>query len=226
MFAPPRQRVVDRTPVDSAGMPLADLDAYPELSRAAALPVAAELFALLESINPRLLDDGGQIRLAQQWARLEAAASGRKLTAIAAMAGPEPTVDELAESRGNPNFTDFEVGAALTLGGRSAQKLTTAARTLATQMTGALAALCAGELHYLQALKYAEAADGLTDEQCDRVQELTLSKAATKTPWQLRQLLRKTVVRVGAEDFGKKHEVQKKSTDIRVHPEDDGMSSL
>src|SRR4051812_3332343 len=205
---------------------LADAGAYPELTRAAALPVGAELFALLDSINTRWLDDGGQIRLAQQWARLEAAASGRKLAAIAAMAGPEPTIEELAENRGQPNFTDFEIGAALTLGATSAQKLTTAARALANQMTQALTALRAGELHYLQALKYAEAADGLTTEQCDRVQELTLGKATTKTPWQLRQLLRKTVIRVGAEDLGKKHEVQKKSTDIRVQPEDDGMSSL
>jgi hypothetical protein len=64
----------------------------------------------------------------------------------------------------------------------------------------------------LQGLRYAEAAEYLSRAQCARVEELTLGKAVTKTPWQLRQLLRKTVVRVGAEDFAKRHREAKKTS--------------
>ena len=219
-----RQRIGGQSAADGAGVPLSDLTSYPELERAAALPVGAgRLLESLGSIDTATLDAGGQIRLAQQWARIEAVASGRKLTAIAAMAGPEP---DPAENAGQPGFTDYEVATALSLGAASAQRLTTAARTLAARMTGALAALCSGELHYLQALRYAEAAENLTDDQCARVEELTLGKAATKTPWELRQLLRKAVVRVGAEDFAKRHEREKKTTHVSTFFDDHGMGEL
>src|SRR4051794_23007200 len=222
----PAQRTRE-VPSDAAGVPLADYAGYPRLAAALTLPVGAELVAQLDSIDTGSLDAGGQIRLAQQWARVEAAASGRKLRAVAAMAGPEPTVDQLAADRGLPDFTDHEVGAALRLGGTSAQRLTTAARTLAGQMPGALATLCAGDMGYLHALQYAEATEHLTAEQCARVEELTLDKATTKTPWQLRQLLRRTVVRVGAEDFGRRHERQKATVGLSTFFDDaTGMGEI
>jgi hypothetical protein len=126
---------------DAAGVPLVDYAAYPVLAAALVLPVGAELVAALESIDPAGLDAGGQIRLAQQWARVAAAATGRQLAAVAAMAGPEPTVAELEANRGLPDGTDHEVGAALRLGANSAQSMTRAARALARKMPGALAAM-------------------------------------------------------------------------------------
>jgi hypothetical protein len=206
--------------LDSAGVPLDDYAGYPELAAASSLPVNADLTAALEAIDTSVLDAGGHIRLAQQWARVEAAAAGHKIAAIAAMAGPEPTIEQITEAHGVPDFTDYEVGAALCLGGRSAQKLTKAARALAHQMPHALAALRAGELSYLQALQYADAAENLTDEQCDRVQELTLEKAKTKTPWKLRELLRRTVIRVGAEDYAKRQQQAKKAVGVTTWYDD------
>jgi hypothetical protein len=230
VFAPPRRRIHE-VPADAAGVPLADYAGYPELARASALPVGAELFRLLEAVDSHALDEGGQIRLAQQWARVEAASAGRKIAAVAAMAGPPPTVEELARDRGKPDFTDYEVGAALRLGGTSAQRFTVAARALAGKMTGALAALAAGRLSYLQALQYVDAAESLTVEQCARAQELTLDRAPSRTPYELRQLLRRTVVRVGAEDFARAHNVQKKHVGVSVFYGDnkdgiDGMADL
>jgi hypothetical protein len=220
-------RRTGRVPVDGAGVPLADYAAYPVLAEAAGLPVGSELVGLLEAIDTRVLDAGGQIRLAQQWARVEGAACGRKLAAVAAMAGPEPTDEQLAARGGNPSFSDHEIGAALRLGATSAQRLSSAARTLAARMTQALTALCAGELHYLQALTYAEAAENLDDVQCARVEELTLDKAATKTPWELRQVLRKAVIRVGAEDFGKRYEKQQKFVGVSTCFDDaTGMADI
>jgi hypothetical protein len=66
----------------------------------------------------------------------------------------------------------------------------------------------------------------LAPDQSARVIELTLEKATTLTPGELRQLLRKTVVRVGAEDYAKRHRESKREIGLRVRAQDDGMSSL
>jgi hypothetical protein len=225
-LAKPRRRTRE-VPADGAGTPLADYSGYPELARAAALPVGGELFGLLQSMDPARLDEGGQIRLAIQWARLEAGACGGKLAAVAAMAGPEPTIDAIASNNGAPDFTDFEVGAALALGGRSAQRLTAAARAIARRTPLVLRELIAGRLSYLQALQYVDAVESITDEQCQRLQELTLDKAASRTPYELRQLLRRTVVRIGAEDFARKHEESKKQVGVSVfYDYKNGMADL
>jgi hypothetical protein len=200
-----------------------DVDPGPLLEWAAGLPVGSELNGVLASIDTARLDAAGQIRLAVQWARVEAHACGRKLAAVAAMAGPEP---DPTVNRGEPDFTDLEVGAALHLGAVSAQKLTTTARTLAHRMTGALTSLLTGRIGYLQAMQYAEAAAALTDAQCSRVEQLTQDKAESRTPWQLRQLLRKTVTRIGAEDFGRRRQAAARRIRLSVTPEPDGMSSL
>jgi hypothetical protein len=200
-----------------------DLSPAAVLEWAASLPPDGFLLDVLSSIDTTVLDDAGQIRMAKQWSRLEAAVCGRKLVAVASMAGPEP---DPAENEGKPDFTDHEVGAALRLGGASAQRLTSTARTLAGRMTQAMAALCNGTIGYLQALQYAEAAENLTDEQCARVEELTLTQAAGKTPWELRQLLRRTVVRVGAEDYAKRHREQKKTVGVSTYYGEDGMAEV
>lgn len=223
----PSRRPAREAPADGAGVVLADYAGYPELARAAGLPVGAELFGVLSRIETAGLDAGGQIRLAVQWARLEAACCGHKIAAVAVVAGPEPTREQLAETKCGPGFTDFEVGAALHLGAVSAQRLNYAARALARQLTGVLGALRAGELGYLQALQYAEASYQLTPAQCARVEQLTLPKAAGKTPYELRRLLRRAVVRVGAEDFGKHHQQAKPGLGVRAfYHDDDGTGEL
>src|SRR4051812_31130153 len=61
---------------------------------------------LLEAINPASLDADGQLRLAELWARVEAHAAARKLTALAAFTDPAPV-----GRSPYGEFADCEVGA-------------------------------------------------------------------------------------------------------------------
>src|SRR4051794_32481073 len=168
-----------------------------QLEHAAALPVDGALFDLLSGIDPNHPDEAVQVRLAQQWARVEAAAGGWKLSAVGAVATAERDPDELFD------FRDNEIGAALRLGVNSTCTVMALAQTLAEQGRGVLAAMRASRLAYGHARQYGEALAELTPEQCRRVEELTLDKASTLTPGELRRLLRRAVVRVGADDFAK-----------------------
>jgi hypothetical protein len=197
-----------------------DLSPSAMLDWAEALPPDGCLVDVLHSIDSTNLTNDLQVRLAQQWARVEAAAGGQKFAAVAAVtiAGKDP--DEVID------FRDSEIAAALRFSTNSARNLMATSSTLAKKAPGVLTAMQGGAIGYGHALQYAEAVTLLTPEQASRVVELTIAKASKLAPGELRQLLRKTVVRVGAEDFAKRHKEAKREVGLNVRPQADGMSSL
>jgi hypothetical protein len=201
---------------------LAPLSPAELLDLAELLPADGSLCNWLLDIETNQLDQTCQVRLAQQWARVEAAASGHKLAAVGVVveAGPEPD-DPI-------DFRDFEVAVALTLGLNSARTVMAVASTLLTKGRRVLAAMRDGEIGYLQALQYADALRQATAEQAERIQDLTLAKAPSLTPGELRRLLRRAVARVGAEDFARKHREAKKTVHVSARYDEggDGMGEL
>ncbi len=192
------------------------------LDFAEALPVDGMLVDVLLSLGkPRQLEPASQVRLAQQWARVEAAASGHKLAAVGEFdaAGPQP--DDPVD------FRDLEVATALNVGTNTARNLMALGNVLATKGQRVLDAMRDGLIGYCHALQYFDALVGLAPDKCARVEELTLDKARTRTPGELRRLLRRTMARVDAEDFAKRHRQEQKKTRVTVsyrHP--NGMASL
>src|SRR4051812_30983686 len=195
--------------------------ALAQLERAATLPVDGALFDLLRRIDPDHPDEAVQVRLAQQWARVEAAAGGWKMSAVGGVVTSDRDADEFLD------FRDNELAVALRLGMNSTRTVMGLAQTLATHGRGVLAAMRAGWLAYGHARQYGEALADLTPEQSRRVEELTLDKASALTPGELRRVLRRAVVRVGADDFAKRHEQAKKDVYFSTFFDDaDGMATL
>jgi hypothetical protein len=191
------------------------------LDFAEALPADGTLVDFLLSLRTERFDQAGQVRLAQLWARVESAAAGHKLEAVGAVEVAGPTSDDLLDMR------DAEIAPALNVGMTTARNLMAVGSTLFAKGRGVLEVLKEGELRYGHVLQYADALVGLSPEQCTRLEELTLEKARTRTPGQLRRLLRRAVARIGGEDFARRHKAATKDTHLSVFfDEPDGTATL
>src|SRR3954471_6754231 len=133
--------------------------ALAQLEHAATLPVDGALFDLLRRIDPDHPDEAVQVRLAQQWARVEASAGGWTLSAVGAVVNADRDPDEIID------FRDNEIAVALRLGMNSTRTVMALAQTLAKQGRGVLAAMRTGRLAYGHARQYGEALAELTPEQ-------------------------------------------------------------
>src|SRR5436305_1115200 len=117
---------------------LAPLSPAELLDLAELLPADGSLATWLLDIESNRLDQGCQVRLAQQWARVEAAAAGHKLAAAGAVDVAGPDQGEALD------FRDCEIAAALSLGLNSARTLMAVAGTLVEKGHRVLAAMRAG----------------------------------------------------------------------------------
>lgn len=215
---PPLRDVYPPTRLELDMMGAAEL-----LDFAEALPVDGMLVDVLLSLgSPSHYDAAIQVRLAQQWARVEAAASGHKLAAVGEFDAAGTAPDDLLD------FRDLEIATALNVGTNTARNLMALGNTLVTKGPRVLASMREGSIGYCHALQYFDAFAGLAPEKCARVEELTVDKARTRTPSELRKLLRRTMARVDAEDFAKRHRADKKKTRLSVSYEKNpgGMATL
>lgn len=112
-----------------------DLSPAALLHWADALPPDGFLVDVLLSIETTGLSNDLQVRLASQWARVEAAAGGRKFAAVAAVTIADKAPDEIVD------FRDSEIASALKFGTNAARNLMANAATLAKKAPQVLAAM-------------------------------------------------------------------------------------
>src|SRR4051812_48976070 len=119
------------------------------LSWAEAEPAGPQLAVLLGNVDTTGLSTDDQLRLAEQWARVEAHACAGKLAAVAGVAA-RYAADATLSGSAAAEFVDCEIGAALRLSPMSAGRLVHAAQTLAYRLPGTAAALSSGRIDYLR----------------------------------------------------------------------------
>ncbi|HEY3259528.1 MAG TPA: DUF222 domain-containing protein, partial [Pseudonocardiaceae bacterium] len=157
----------------------------------------------------------------QHWERVIAHAQAEQLTTIA----------ELVRLRRQPNgqFDEYvvdEIALALGISGVAAGYRLDLALDLTERLPATLAALHGGEIDLARARAIADAVGPLSAEHTTQVEARVLAKANDQTAPQLRQSLKRAVLRADPEGAQARHQQRRKDRQIVVTPAEDGMADL
>jgi len=165
------------------------------------------------------------------WDRVQAYATARKLSAVAAFIGvrPEPG-GELAESGGLPavwdDFAADELALVLAESRDGAEKLLEFSHALRVKLPGTLAALRAGEIREAKAWIMACAARALDPAEARAAEELVLGRAGRLTPGGLRAAIARAVMEVAPGKARKRREDAARDVRVERWAEDSGNAAL
>ncbi|HEY3259372.1 MAG TPA: DUF222 domain-containing protein [Pseudonocardiaceae bacterium] len=157
----------------------------------------------------------------QHWERVIAHAQAKQLKTIA----------ELVQLRRHPNgqFDDYvvdEIALALGISGIAAGHRLHLALELTERLPATLVALHGGEIDLVRARAIADAVGPLSAEHTAQVEAKVLDKASEQTAPQLRQALKRAVLRVDPNGAQARHQQRRKDRQIVVTPAEDGMADL
>jgi hypothetical protein len=151
----------------------------------------------LAAVDPAGLDPDSQVELIEAFERVRAMVDGLQQRALAA-------VVEATEGAGlDGDLARHEVGAALRLSPGTAACRTRVAADLVGRLPDTLAALCRGEIGYLQARVIAEAVGDLPDEVAGAVAARVLPGAGRQTVAETRRAVERAVI--AADPAGAQH---------------------
>jgi len=161
------------------------------------------------------------IAAAQHWERVIAHAQAQQLKAIV----------ELAELRRHPSgqLDDYvvdEIALALSISGAAAGQRMHLALDLTERLPSTLAALEGGEIDLLRARAISDGTRPLSAEHAAQVEAQVLDKAKEQNAPQLRQSVKRAVLRVDPEGGRTRYQQRRKDRRIVLSPSDDGMAEL
>jgi Domain of unknown function (DUF222) len=161
------------------------------------------------------------VAAAQHWERVIAYAQAQQLKAIA----------ELAELRRHPNgqLDDYiadEIAVALTISGAAAGQRLHLALDLTDRLPSTLAALDRGDIDILRARAICEATRPLSAEHATQVEQQILDRAAEQTAPQLRQSVKRAVLRIDPQGGQVRYQQRRTDRRIVITPAEDGMAEL
>jgi len=157
----------------------------------------------------------------QHWERIIAHAQAQQLKAIG----------ELVELRRHPTgqvdeYTVDEVAVALSISGVAAGHRLHLALDLIERLPQTLAALDRGEIDLLRARAISDGTRPLSGEHATQVEERVLQRAGEQTAPQLRQAVKRAVLRVDPDGAQARHRRRRAERRIVLTPADDGMAEL
>ena len=161
------------------------------------------------------------IAAAQHWERVIAHAQAQQLKAIV----------ELAELRRHPSgqLDDYvvdEIALALSISGAAAGQRMHLALDLTERLPSTLAALEGGEIDLLRARAISDGTRPLSAEHAAQVEAQVLDRAREQNAPQLRQSVKRAVLRVDPEGGRTRYQQRRKDRRIVLSPSDDGMAEL
>ena len=161
------------------------------------------------------------IAKAQHWERVVAHAQAQQLKAMV----------ELAELRRQPNgqlndYTADELAVALSISGVAAGNRLHLGLDLVERLPNTLAALENGEIDLMRARAIVEGTRALSAEHAAQVEERVLDKAKDQTAPQLRQAMRRAVLRIDPAGGQARHQRERQDRRVVLSPAEDGMAEL
>jgi hypothetical protein len=158
---------------------------------------------------------------AQRWERVIAHAQARQLKAFA----------ELAELRRRPNgqFSDYvadELAVALRISSVAAGQRLHLAPDLTERLPETFVALERGDLDLLRTRAIAEGTRALSAEHAAQVETRVLEKATEQTAPQLRQAVKRAVLRIDPDGGLHRHQRERRDRRVVLSPAEDGMAEL
>jgi hypothetical protein len=177
------------------------------------------------------LDDDELIGVLRAWRRLESWCCAGTLAVIAELARRRPAERAAPATAGSfpdrlSEFIGDEVGAALTLSGRTAGAYLELGLDLATRLPGTARALHGGIIDYLKARLIADLTRVLTDEHARHVEAGILPAAGQQTTGQLRAAVGRAVLAVDPQAAARRREEAQKDPRVRRWQEDAGTAAL
>ncbi len=171
------------------------------------------------------LGESELIGVLRAWRRLASWAQAGEAGAVSQLAIRRA---EQARDLDNPHLAehvDDEVGAALTLTGRSAGRLTSVAAGLA-RLPEVLAALARGEIDWARACVLVDELAGLDDEDAAEIARSLLGRASGWTTGQLRAALRRAVLAFDPGAARRRREAARKDAEVQAWDEPSGNAAL
>jgi len=161
------------------------------------------------------------IEAAQHWERVIAHAKAEQLKAFA----------QLAELRRLPNgqlsdYTADELAVALSISGVAAGHRLDLALDLTERLPATLAALERGEIDLLRARAIVEGTRALSVEHAAQVEARVLDKATDQTAPQLRQAVKRAVLRIDPDGAQTRHQRERQDRRVVLSPAEDGIAEL
>jgi hypothetical protein len=127
---------------------------------------------------------------------------------------------------GNDEFLVDHVALVLGVSGAAAGSRVAMAQDLTSRLPSTLAALERGEVDLLRARAISEGTRVLSPEQAAVVEQRVLPRAVEQTAPQLRQSVRRAVLRVDPDGAQRRHTRAKRGRRVELYPADDGMATL
>jgi len=119
-----------------------------------------------------------------------------------------------------------ELSAALLISPLNASRRVAQATTYVEDLPSTLAALNNGTIDRGRAMMIADRTQNLPTDLRKRVEEVILPKAGTRTAGQLRAIADRAVIAVDPEAAKKRHETAKRTRNVSLRPDEDGMSQV
>ncbi|HWB67133.1 MAG TPA: DUF222 domain-containing protein [Mycobacteriales bacterium] len=179
-------------------------------------PAGPMAINLLSAIRPEMLDSFDRVRLLRAWQRQVAFCEAMVLQAT------QGIVDDAFD----PRFVGDEVAAAARISRPAADRKILLCRRLTAVLTETAAALCRGDVSYLQALAIHEETQSLPPDLARQVEAKCLRSAGAKTVGKLRAALRKAVAAIDPDGYAERHAARRASIDVSVLDTGDGFSLL
>jgi Domain of unknown function (DUF222) len=141
------------------------------------------------------------------------------------------TIVELARLRRHPNgslseYTADEIAVALNISGAAAGQRLALALDLDERLPATLDALESGRIDLLRARAVSEGTRPLAAEQAAEVERRVLTRAGEQTAPQVRQSVKRAVLRVDPEGAAARYQARRAERRIVYSPADDGMAEL
>jgi hypothetical protein len=185
-------------------------------------PVSGPLIASLAAVELGGLGDAELVGAAVAWTRIRNYADAQVAHAIVTQHDRFNT----REAFDAATLTAAEFGVALHLGDGAADRLTRAAVDLTRRFAATLTAVSAGDVTWAKAVELSERTVTLTPEQAAAVEDRVLPHAATRTPRQHTDAVRRAVDRIDPDGADERRRQARKDIDlIRTHV-GDGMGEL
>jgi hypothetical protein len=176
------------------------------------------VMATLELFDPSLLAEDDRLWFLQAWGRQQAWVASRLVPAFVAVAGAEP-VDQ-------DDFVREDVRVALRLSGATAQRRIDVARILARVLPATLAALEVGTITQAHADVIAEAVVDRDPVVAQRVEELVLERAGSRTVAEFRRAVAKAVALADPVGCEVAHVAATEGRKVAHYVEPDGMATI
>jgi Domain of unknown function (DUF222) len=190
------------------------------------------LAAWLANADPAGFSDRDLPGVAAAWRRVASWAQARELATVASMASRAAARDPKAgtDADGRPARVTAgaasEVSLALTMSQFGASCWAQLGVTLRWRLPETGAALDAGQITLPQARLIAEATARLEEEAARAVQDRVLPGAGRLTPGQLRDALRRAVIRVDPQGADHRRRDAERAAKVSLYPDEDGTAAL